>query len=234
MSKSNCDRSAEVAVRFHAPNEGCVSSCAGCAGHSAVAPKRRWPQGTAAAFLDRDGVINNNGNYVNSADDFELLPGAADAVRRLNDAGIPVIVVTNQGSVALEYITREALEAVHDKMDRLLAERGAHVDAVYAALTHVRGSIPHLATESRYRKPDPGMIEQAEQDLGVDPSRSFMVGDASTDILAGKRAGCRTILVNTGFAGGDGNVDVTPDVTVADLAAAVEWILGSACGREWG
>jgi len=188
------------------------------------APDRRF-DGRPAAFLDRDGVINNNGRYINTVEDFELLPGAARAIRRLNDAGIPVIVVTNQGSVALEYLTREELERIHDKMDALLATQGAHVDAVYAALAYPNGKIPELSILSPYRKPAPGMLERAEQDLGVDRDRSHMVGDATTDIVAGRAAGCTTILVETGFAGTDGKAEATPDHVVADLSAAVDLIL---------
>ena len=180
-----------------------------------------------AAFLDRDGVINNNGHYVNSQEDFQLLPGAAAAIRRLNEAGLPVVVVTNQGSVALEYLTLDELGRIHDAMDTLLAAEGAHVDAVYAALTYPSGTIPELTRESHYRKPSPGMLEQARDDLGIDLARSTMVGDATTDILAGQRAGCRTILVKTGFAGEDGWTEADPDHVVADLAAAVDLILDS-------
>jgi histidinol-phosphate phosphatase family protein len=181
--------------------------------------------GVAAAFLDRDGVINNNGRYVNTVEDFELIPGAADAVRRLNEADIPVIVVTNQGSVALEYLTRDELERIHDKMEQLLADHGACADAVYAALAYPEGTIPELTKVSKYRKPDVGMIDRARDELDVDPARSYVVGDATSDILMGNRAGCFTILVETGFAGEDGKAEATPDIVVADLPAAVDLIL---------
>ena len=186
------------------------------------------PGGLRAAFLDRDGVINNSGHYVNSEKDFELLPGAAAAIRRLNEAHVPVVVVTNQGSVALEYLTLDELGRIHDRMDALLAAEGAHVDAVYAALTYPTGTIPELAGESHYRKPSPGMLERASKDLGIDLARSTMVGDATTDILAGQRAECRTILVKTGFGGEDGWTEAEPHAVVSDLAAAVQLILGEA------
>jgi len=189
-------------------------------------PGRRF-DGRAAAFLDRDGVINNNGHYVNTVEDFELLPGAAAAIRRLNDAGVPVIVVTNQGSVALEYLTRDELERIHDRMDALLAEENAHVDAIYAALAYPEGKVPELAKVSEYRKPAPGMLRRAQEDLGVDPSRSHMVGDATTDILAGQAAGCLTILVETGFAGKDEKAKAVPDYVAVDLGAAVDLILAA-------
>ncbi len=187
-------------------------------------PGRRF-EGLPAAFLDRDGVINNNGHYVNSVADFELLPGAAAAIRRLNEAGVPVVVITNQGSVALEYLTRDELGRIHDKMDDLLAAEAAHVDAVYAALAYPGGKIPELDAKSKYRKPEPGMIERARDDLGIDLAGSFMVGDATTDIAAGNRAGCTTLLVETGFGGKDGKTVAEPDHVAANLGAAVDRIL---------
>jgi len=170
-------------------------------------------------------VINNDGDYVNTVDDFVLLPGAAAAIRRLNNAGIPVIVITNQGGVALEYITVDDLDAIHDEMDRQLAMEEAHVDAVYAALAHPDGSVRELRKESPFRKPGSAMLFQAADDLALDLTRSVVVGDTTTDTQAGRSAGCRTVLVRTGFGGKDGRANATPDVVVADLAAAVEWIL---------
>ncbi len=187
---------------------------------------RRQELRPAAVFLDRDGVINNDGDYVNRAADFELLPGAGKAIRRLNEAGIPVVVVTNQGGVAMEYMSVEELDAVQDRMDEQLEAFGAHVDAVYGALAHPEGKVRGLRKESLYRKPAAGMLYQAADDLGIDLTASTMVGDTSTDIAAGKNAGCRTILVRTGFGGRDNRTQATPDATVDDLAEAVELVLG--------
>jgi len=181
--------------------------------------------GMPATFLDRDGVINNDGRYVNAVEAFTLLPGAADAIRRLNEAGIPVVVITNQSSVALKYLTRADLERIHDKMEQLLAAAGAYVDAVYSALAHPEGTDPELAKISKYRKPATGMIDRAREDLRIDLARSHLVGDATSDIRAGNRAGCTTILVETGFGGTDGKAEATPDHVVADLPAAVNLIL---------
>ncbi len=207
MTLRDIPDSAELSVRFRDPG-------------------RRF-DGRGAAFLDRDGVINTGWN-VNSVDEFAFLPGTARAIRRLNEAGIPVVVITNQGGVALEYLSRSELERIHDRMERLLQAEEAHVDAIYAALAYPQATIPALAKESRYRKPEPGMIERARDDLGIDLRRSYVVGDTTTDILAGKRAGCFTILVETGFAGKDEKTPdaVDPDAVVADLGAAVDLILG--------
>jgi len=185
----------------------------------------------AGVFLDRDGVINSNAWYINTPDEFQLLPGAAAAIRRLNAAGVPVVVVTNQGGVALGYVTEKMVGRIHDRMDELLSAEGAHVDAVYASLAYPDGAVPSLSIESPYRKPAIGMLAQARDDLGIGLLLSTMVGDATTDILAGQRAGCRTILVRTGFAGEDGWAEAKPDAVVADLPAACDLILNDQeCG----
>jgi D-glycero-D-manno-heptose 1,7-bisphosphate phosphatase len=182
-------------------------------------------RGLVAVFVDRDGVINDQTAFVNKPDDFRLLPGAAAAIRRLNEAGIPVIVVTNQGGIALGYLTEDDLAAIHERMDELLAAEGAHVDAVYSCPYYPNGTIPRYAKDSPDRKPCIGMLERARDDLGIALRKSYLVGDATTDILAGLRAGCTTILVQTGQAGTDGKEVVEPNYTVADLPAAVELIL---------
>jgi D-glycero-D-manno-heptose 1,7-bisphosphate phosphatase len=176
-------------------------------------------------FLDRDGVINDQTAFVNKPDDFRLLPGAAAAIRRLNETGVPVVVVTNQGGIALAYLTEDDLAAIHERMAELLAAEGAHVDAVYSCPYYPGGTIPRYAKESPDRKPGTGMLERARDDLGIDLRKSYLVGDATTDILAGLRAGCTTILVLTGFGGSDAKVVAEPDHTARDLAEAVELIL---------
>jgi len=208
--------------------------------------------GVRAVFLDRDGVINDQTAFVNAPDDLCLLPGAAGAIRRLNEAGIPVVVVTNQGGIAMGHLTEETLAAIHRRMDELLAAEGARVDAVYycphypGATTGkplVEGSSalratdfdprrrsPEAAPDCPCRKPGTGMLEKARDELGIDLSVSVLVGDATTDILAGLRAGCTTILVRTGLAGRDGKADARPDHTVDDLPAAVDLILSELRG----
>ncbi len=178
-----------------------------------------------AVFVDRDGVLNDQTAFVNKPDDFRLLPGAAVAIHRLNEAGIPVVVVTNQGGIALGYLTEDGLAAIHEHMAELLAAQGAHVDAVYYCPYYPNGTIPKYAKDSPDRKPGIGMLERGRGELGIDLRKSFLVGDATTDILAGLRAGCTTILVQTGQAGTDGKEVAEPDFTVKDLPAAVDLIL---------
>lgn len=182
-------------------------------------------RGRGAAFLDRDGVINDQTSFVNTPADFRLLPSAAAAIRRLNEAKIPVIVVTNQGGIALGYLTEDDLAAIHERMAELLAAEGAHVDAVYSCPYYPGGTIPRYAKDSPDRKPGIGMLERARDKLGIDVRKSFLVGDATTDILAGIRAGCTTILVQTGQAGTDGKEVAEPNHVAADLGAAVDLIL---------
>jgi D-glycero-D-manno-heptose 1,7-bisphosphate phosphatase len=223
-------------------------------------------RGLVAVFVDRDGVVNDQTAFVNKSDDFRLLPGAAAAIRRLNEAGIPVVVVTNQGGIALGYLTEDDLVAIHERMAELLAAQGAHVDATYYCPHYPRPtisgqglpmtvegngtpgrtafdprrrsweaapSVPHCPNPelAKYqkdcpdRKPGTGMLESARDELGIDLPKSFLVGDATTDILAGLRAGCTTILVQTGFGGSDAKALAEPDHTAADLAAAVDLIL---------
>ncbi len=181
-------------------------------------------------FLDRDGVLNDQTAFVNKPEDFNLLPGAAAAVARLNRAGIPVVVVTNQGGIALGYLTEDDLAAIHERMAKLLAAEGAHVEAVYFCPHYASGTVTRYAKDCEDRKPGTGMLEKARDDLGLDLRKSVLVGDATTDILAGIRAGCRTILVRTGYAGKDGKAVAEPDVTVADiyqgsLPFGIVWLL---------
>ena len=144
----------------------------------------------AAAFLDRDGTINvkaPEGEYVESPSEVTLLPGAAEGVRRLNEAGIPVYVVTNQRGIALGRMTEEDLAAVHRRLDALLAAEGARVDAYYHC--------PHDKGVCDCRKPGTAMLEQAAREHGFALERSVLIGDAESDVEAGLRVGARTVLL---------------------------------------
>lgn len=177
-----------------------------------------------AVFLDRDGVINENA-YVNRPEDLVLIPGSAEAIARLNRAGVPVFVVTNQGGIAMGHLTEEALAEIHEHLLALLAEHGAHVDGIDYCPHMPTARVAAYRIDCPARKPGTGMLERARAKHSIDLAQSVLVGDATTDILAGNRAGCRTILVRTGFAGEDGKADVAPTATANDLAAAVGLIL---------
>jgi D-glycero-D-manno-heptose 1,7-bisphosphate phosphatase len=144
----------------------------------------------AAALLDRDGTINvkaPEGEYIERPEEVRVLPGAAEAVRRLNEAGIPVYVVTNQRGIALGRMTEDDLAAVHRRLDELLAEAGARVDAYYHC--------PHDKGVCDCRKPGTAMLERAAAEHGFALERSVMVGDAESDVEAGCRVGARTVWI---------------------------------------
>ncbi|MFC2077744.1 D-glycero-alpha-D-manno-heptose-1,7-bisphosphate 7-phosphatase [Candidatus Bipolaricaulota bacterium] len=204
---------------------GSSSSAGNQPGERQFAPSDADRRGrVAAVFLDRDGVINENA-FVNDPKDLVLIPGAAKAIARLNDACIPIVVVTNQGGIAMGHLTEETLGVIHDELKRRLAAAGAFVDAIYYCPHITNARLIAYRIDCPCRKPGTGMLDKASEDLGIDLSKSVLVGDSTSDILAGIRAGCRTILVETGFGGMDGKVSVVPDAVVADLSAAVDLIL---------
>jgi len=176
-------------------------------------------------FLDRDGVIVEQVDHLRRVEDLRLLPGSAEAIARLNRAGIPVVVVTNQAAIAMDYLTVDGLLEIHRRLREELAKHEARWDALYFCPHHPEASLPELRADCLCRKPGTAMLEKGRDDLGIDLSRSYVVGDMTADILAGQRAGCRTVLVDTGLAGIDGRYEVVPDLRVPDLAAAVDAIL---------
>ncbi len=184
---------------------------------------------TAAVFLDRDGVINQEVGHLRRKEDFSLLPGVAKAVQRLNRSGLLSVVVTNQPVLARGECSEAELAAIHARMDSFLGEAGAYVDRLYHCPHHpdkgFPGERPELKVLCTCRKPGIGMLEQAQQDLHIDFARSWFVGDRTGDLLAAKRAGVRSILVRTGAAGQDGVYPIAPDYTANDLEAACAFIL---------
>ena len=146
--------------------------------------------GRQAVFLDRDGTINKQVGYCGDPRQIELLPGAARAIRRLNELGVPVIVVTNQSAVARGLITEEQVRRVNAEVALQVArESGGRLDAFYYAPFHpTEGNDPRYTCDSDWRKPGGGMLRQAARDFSLDLARSFMVGDADIDHEAGKNA----------------------------------------------
>ena len=144
--------------------------------------------GEVAVFLDRDGLICRDVHYLRHPDQFELLPGAAEGIRRLNGLGVRVIVVTNQSGIARGYFTEEDLRRIHQRMEEELGRRGARLDAIYYCPHHPDEGCP-------CRKPRTGMLERAARDFNLDLKRCFMIGDRRLDLEAGRRAGCTFILV---------------------------------------
>jgi len=176
-----------------------------------------------AVFLDRDGTINEQMGYINHLSRFVLLPQAIPAIRRLNQAGVKVVVVTNQSGAARGYYPPPLVDEVHAHMKKLLAAGGAHLDGIYACL--------HGPDEGcACRKPNPTLIRQAAHDLDLDLARAYFVGDRYTDIRTAANAGVKGILVLTGYGRGEyeylrPQVSVQPVYVAQDLEDAAIWIL---------
>lgn len=182
--------------------------------------------GRRAVFLDRDGVLIRDVVHLTSASQIEILPGVPESLRRLRDAGWLLVVVTNQSVVARGLVTEEQLGEIHRVLEGQLRARGAAVDAIYYCPHHPEGVVTTYRTVCDCRKPEPGMLLRATADLGIDLRASVMVGDAGSDIEAGRRAGCRTVRLRAPSDGGSA-ADSTVDHVAPDLASAAGWILAS-------
>ncbi len=183
-----------------------------------------------AVFLDRDGTINEQMGYINHTCRFQLLENAAAAIRKLNDADIPVVVISNQSGLARGYFPEELLAAVNEKMERLLAEQGAHVDGIYYCPHHPEAKEARFRESCGCRKPKPGLVLQASKEMNLLPEQSFVVGDRWSDIKTAANCGAKSILVRTGYGRGDEQYigpqqEIQPDHKAEDLLEAVEWIL---------
>jgi D-glycero-D-manno-heptose 1,7-bisphosphate phosphatase len=175
-----------------------------------------------AIFLDRDGVINKYVGFLRNIDDFELLPGVAEAVKKINESGYLCIVVTNQPVIARGEVTVAELDEIHKKMETLLGFDGCYIDALYCCPHHphkgYEGEIPELKIDCECRKPKPGMLLKAAKDFNIDLANSWMIGDGENDVKAGKNAGCRTAFIKRE------DMEVDADVTVNNLLEFVETI----------
>jgi len=183
-----------------------------------------------AVFLDRDGTINEQMGYINHLCRFQLLSGAANAIKKLNDATIPVVVISNQSGLARGYFPEALLIAVHEKMNRLLAEKGAHVDGIYYCPHHPEAKEKRFRETCNCRKPKPGLVLQAARELNLDPAKSFVVGDRWSDVKTAANCGAKSVLVRTGYGRGDEQYigphqEIQPDYKAEDLPEAVDWIL---------
>lgn len=174
-----------------------------------------------AIFLDRDGTINEYVGFLTNIDEFKLLDGVTDAIKKINASGFLAIVVTNQPVIARGEVTYEQLDEIHHKMETLLGQEGAYLDAIYYCPHHPHsgyaGEVKSLKIECECRKPKPGMLMKAAKDYNIDLEHSWMIGDSKNDILAGKNAGCKTVLI--------GKEDDDQDVTVRTLLEGVQKIL---------
>lgn len=185
-----------------------------------------------AAFLDRDGTIAEEMGYVNHVDRLQIFPYAAEAIRRLNQAEIPVIVVTNQSGIARNIFPESLVHEVHKKMVAELAAEGAWIDAIYFC--------PHKSEDvCECRKPNPGMLERAAREHGLDLGASWVVGDRYADLEMAHAAGARGILVLTGYGRGEYDLHRSawpkqPDLVSENLKDAVQHILRNGGGAPRG
>lgn len=178
-----------------------------------------------AVFVDRDGTINVDVDFLSSPAQLQLIPRSAEAIRELNDLGIPVVVITNQSGIARGIFSEQDLTAVHDALDRILEEHGASVARYLYCPHHPTDGIAPYVTVCDCRKPKTGMLEQAQKEFGFDLTRSFVVGDKKIDVQAGRNAGAVSIQVATGY--GERERDSAApfrDHYAADLFDAVQYI----------
>lgn len=185
---------------------------------------------TAAVFLDRDGTIIEEVGYLRRLDQIALFPWSVDAIRCLNRAGLPVVVTTNQAGVARGLFSEAFVDETHLEITKRLHAGKARIDAYYYCPHHpTKGKVAEYAKVCDCRKPGRGMVDRAARDLGLDPAKSFVVGDKWLDIGMARAAGARGILVRSG-AGADEErsmkpADLDADAVVDNLAGAVSWIL---------
>jgi heptosyltransferase-2 len=181
-------------------------------------------QGKApVVYLDRDGTLNFDPGYLNQPDHLRLLSGVGRAVARLNRAGFKAVVVSNQSGVSRGLITKEQLDAVHQRLRELLAQDGAWLDGIYVC-TH----LPEEACSCR--KPAPGLVIRAQQELGLAPERAIVIGDKASDIALARNIGATAIFVLSGSHSEEeqacmADCGLVPDHVARDLAEAVQWIL---------
>jgi D-glycero-D-manno-heptose 1,7-bisphosphate phosphatase len=156
-----------------------------------------------AVFVDRDGTLNVEKNYLYRVEDFEFIPGVLEAIRRLRDSGFLVIVVTNQSGVARGYFTLAEVDALHRHIQNELKKSGTCIDGFYVCPHHPTEGVGEYRRECDCRKGEPGLLLRAAAEHHIDLLGSYMIGDKVADVEAGERAGCKPLLVMTGYGGAE-------------------------------
>lgn len=190
-----------------------------------------------AVFLDRDGVITKEPPYyAHKIDQLELIPKSAESIRLLNESGFKIVVISNQSGVARGYYQEKDIEIYNGAMKKKLEEENAYIDAIYYCPHYSEAIIEKYKIDCECRKPKPGMLKQAEKDLNLNLKLSFLIGDKMSDIEAGYRAGCKTILVLTGQGNDElkkiSKIDIKPNYISNDLFAAIQIINRSNKNKE--
>ncbi len=183
-----------------------------------------------AVFIDRDGTLTEEVGYVNHPSRLRLLPRAAQAIRRLNEAEVAAVLVTNQAGIARGYFSEDVLHAVNDSLVAQLKDAGAHLDGIYVCPHHPREGEPPFRADCDCRKPKPGLLVRAAAELGLDLRACTMVGDKASDLVPARTVGARGVLVLTGYGRGEweyrrDQFPVPPHFVASDLLEAVEWAL---------
>lgn len=177
-----------------------------------------------AIFLDCDGTLIEDPGYINDPEQVKLLEGVPEGLIELRAMGYKLIVVSNQSGVARGFVTEQVLGEIHNRLRQLLSEKGAHLDEIYYCPYHPEGVVRKYRKESDWRKPNPGMLQAAAEEMDIDLGQSWCIGDSSRDVEAGLRVGCKTILVNrlalykTSY---DGPAEPTPDYKSVNMKEAV-------------
>jgi D-glycero-D-manno-heptose 1,7-bisphosphate phosphatase len=173
-----------------------------------------------AVFLDRDGTINLDKDYVHKIEDWEFIPLSVEALKLLHDKGYKLFIITNQSGIGRGYYAERDMDILHNYFINLLKEKNIEITGIYFCPHHPKDYC-------NCRKPGTALIEKAIKDFYINISESYCIGDKTCDIKMGSDSGCKTILLHTGKGGKDGEYEVIPDFIVKDLYEAAKLIAGS-------
>ena len=184
-----------------------------------------------AIFLDRDGTIIEERGYICHLSESAIFPFSFEAIRLMQENGFKVIAATNQACIARGICTKDQVEKVHEDIRQQLLQQDAVLDAIYYSPWHPEGIVEEFKGNHPFRKPKPGMLRQASKDFDINLRESFMIGDSAIDIMAGKKAGCRTVLVLTGKGKEQMtemyDKDIFPDMVCDNILGAINMILAT-------
>lgn len=191
--------------------------------------------GARAVFLDRDGTINTEEDFLSDPSKLRFEEGAVEGLRALSEAGFALVVVSNQSGVARGLFSEDDVKRVHKRLEEMLVARDVRVEGFYYCPHYPDGSVPRYAIRCDCRKPAPGLFLHAARDLGIDLGASYTVGDRARDLEAGRRAGTKSVLVRTGY--GESALEEVQEMKLADFIAAdlqeaARWIVNDSSGAK--
>ncbi len=178
-----------------------------------------------AVFLDRDGTINEEVGYLSDLEKLNIYPNSFEAIRLINENGMKAVVITNQAGVARGYFSEDFVNAVHSRINETLQKKGARIDRFYFCPHHPTEGKGHYLKSCDCRKPKTGMVIKASEELDIDLSRSYMVGDTEKDIELANKSSVTGILVRTGYGKKEMPSNIKPDYIAEDILDAVNWII---------